>query len=125
MEKDENLKKLYMEERLILRVTNVISGLMEEQNIKKVDLAECVGCSKGYITQILDGTANLTLKTISNILFELGSTLAVKAEPIKEFTEGRSERLTFLITNYSTATWCGESNEHGSYTSLEKERIPA
>jgi transcriptional regulator with XRE-family HTH domain len=125
MEKDKDLKKLYLEERLILRVTNVISELMEEQNIKKVDLAERVGCSKGYITQILDGTANLTLKTISNVLFELGSTLAVKAEPIKEFTEGRSERFTFLITNYSTAPWRGESNEHSPYTSLEKERIPA
>lgn len=111
MEKDENLKKLYLEERLILRVTNVISGCMEEQKIKKVDLAKRVGRSKGYITQILDGTANLTLKTISNVLFELGSTLTVKAEPIKELVEGKRERLSFLRTGYSTTSWRGESND--------------
>ena len=110
MEKDKNLKKLYLEERLILRVTNVISGCMEEQNVKKVDLAERVGCSKGYITQILDGTANLTLKTISNVLFELGSTLTVKAVPIKELVEGKRVRLSFFRTGYSPTSWSGDSN---------------
>jgi len=110
MEKDKDLKKLYLEERLILRVTNVISGCMEEQKVKKVDLAERVGCSKGYITQILDGTANLTLKTISNVLFELGSTLTVKAESIKELVEGKRERLSFLRTGYSPTPWRGDPN---------------
>jgi len=122
MEKDKNLKKLYLEERLILRVTNVISGCMEEQNVKKVDLAERVGCSKGYITQILDGTANLTLRTISNVLFELGCTLVVKAEPIKELVERSRERFSF-ITDYSTTSWRGEFNECNPYISIQEESI--
>ena len=123
MEKDENLKKLYLEERLILRVTNVISGCMEEQKVKKVDLAKRVGCSKGYITQILDGTANLTLKTVSNVLFELGSTLAVKAESIKELVEGKREGFSFSTTASSTTSWRDESNDRNLYTSVGEERI--
>jgi len=116
MEKDEELKKLYLEEQLILRVTNVIFELMEEQEIKKVDLAKRINRSKGYVTQILDGTANLTLKTISNILFELDCTLAVKAGPIKEFAEERRKKITFLKTNYPVSWWRNEFDENeGNY----------
>lgn len=98
MKKDNNLKKLYLEEQLVLRITNIISELMQEQGVKKSELAQRVGCSKGYITQLLDGTKNMTLKTVSNVLFELGHTLAVKPEHIIEHLEGGIEarRVSFL-----------------------------
>ena len=87
MVRDKNLKKLYLEEKLILGVTNIISELMEAQGLRKTDLAERVNCNKGYITKLLDGTKNMTLKTVSNVFFELGYTLAVEAVLIEELIE--------------------------------------
>lgn len=126
MAEDRNLKKLYLEERLFLEVTNIISELMEEQGLRRTDLAERVDCTKGYITNLLDGTKNMTLKTISNVLFELGHVLSVKAVQVnensrKEVFEGTWEKpkIRFVMTNPPGFFWSHSGSNQGT------ERIPA
>ena len=74
--------KLYQQERLILEVTELICELMEGAGVKKSELAERLGRSKGYITQLLDGRANMTLRTISDVLWALDSSLHVSSGPL-------------------------------------------
>lgn len=69
--------KFYLQEKLILEVTNHIAELMQEKRIRKADLAKKLGRSKGYVTQLLNGNANMTLRTVSDIFWALGSALEV------------------------------------------------
>jgi len=75
---DSEEMKFYLEEKVILDITELIAELMEKRNIKKTTLAEKLQKSKGYITQLLDGRANMTLRTVANVLWALDSDLVVR-----------------------------------------------
>jgi len=72
--------RLFQQEKLILDCTELICELMAEQGISKAKLAEKLGRSKGYITQLLDGRANMTLRTVSDVMWALDS--AVHITPV-------------------------------------------
>ena len=74
--------RLYQQEWLILEVTELIASLMDEKGVKKTELAERLDRTKGYITQLLDGRANMTLKTISDVMLALDSSLEICSRPL-------------------------------------------
>ena len=76
----EKGKRLLHQERAILAVTELICAIMDENGVSKTELAARLGKSKGYISQILDGTANMTIRTIADVFTVLGKTLTVSAE---------------------------------------------
>lgn len=78
---DSEEMKFYLQERLILEITECIAEMMQKKNISKSDLAKKLGRTKGYITQLLNGNANMTLRTISDCFWALDSTLKVSAVP--------------------------------------------
>lgn len=59
------------QERSILETTELICQLMQEQGISRVELARRLNKSKGYISQLLDGTANMTIRTMSDMFVAL------------------------------------------------------
>ena len=61
-------------------VDDLICELMDEQGIKKAELASKLGTSRSHITQLLSGTRNMTLRTASDVLHALGRSLHVSAE---------------------------------------------
>ncbi len=73
--------RLLREERLILEVTETIACQMEAQGIRKVELAERLRRSKGYVSQLLGGGSNLTLRTIANVADALSCTVSLRFEP--------------------------------------------
>jgi transcriptional regulator with XRE-family HTH domain len=85
-------KRLYEQERAILEVTELISKLMERQNVSKSELARRLGKSKAYVTQLLGGRTNMTLRTISDVLFVLDSSLRVREESLARVASGRTTR---------------------------------
>lgn len=60
-------RRLLCEEGLILEVTEAISMVMQEEDITKAQLAIRMGRTKGFITQILSGSRNLTLRTLAAV----------------------------------------------------------
>jgi len=78
---DEGMK-LFQQESLILEITELVCKLMEAKEINKTELAAKLNRSKGYITQLLNGTANMTIRTISDVMWALDSSLHVKAGPL-------------------------------------------
>ncbi|WP_205955186.1 helix-turn-helix domain-containing protein [Pantoea stewartii] len=58
-------------ERLIFNTTEDILLAMQDAGMTQSDLAKKMGKSKSFISQILDGRRNLTLKTLSDIAFAL------------------------------------------------------
>lgn len=81
---DKEGQKIYQQEGLIVEFAEMIHGLMEQRGVKKKDIAKELGVSASQVTQWLDGTANLQLRTISDILFTLDSKLKIEAESLRE-----------------------------------------
>lgn len=67
--------RLYQQERAILDVTELICQLMDEEHVTRSVLAGRLGRSRGYVTQLLDGRANMTVRTISDVFVALGRAL--------------------------------------------------
>lgn len=63
--------KLIAQERLITEVTETIWRVMEEAGVSKTDLANRMGATKGYVSQVLSGSRNMTLRTLADICFAL------------------------------------------------------
>jgi transcriptional regulator with XRE-family HTH domain len=69
---DEQFKKLMAQEDLIMEVTEFLCYLMEREGVSRTELAERLGKSKGFVSQILNGGRNLTLRTLADIAEVLG-----------------------------------------------------
>ena len=82
LQKDPELQKFYYQEQLILEVAELIAKLMQKYKVSKSELAKRLGKGRSYVTQLLDGTSNMTLRTISDVFVVLDSMLVVKAGPL-------------------------------------------
>lgn len=71
----------YRLEEAILNFTEQICELMEKQKINRSELAERLGVSRAFITKLLNGNPNLTLKTMMNIATALKSDLNIQIQP--------------------------------------------
>jgi len=71
--------RLLEQESLILEATEVLSELMARENISKAEMARRLGRSKSYVTQVLDGSANLTLRTLADLGWALGYSFRLQA----------------------------------------------
>jgi len=67
---DENAR-LVAQEVLITQVTEAIWKAMEEAGVSKAELAQRLGTTRGFISQVLSGSRNMTLRTLSDICFAL------------------------------------------------------
>lgn len=65
-------RRLLREEELILDVTEALSEMLEEEGVTQAMLAQRLGKTKGFVSQILAGGRNLTLRTIADIADALG-----------------------------------------------------
>ncbi len=72
--------RLYQQERAILEATELICKIMDDAGVSRSQLAERLGKSKGYVTQLLDGHANMTIRTLSDVFTALSRTLHLSDE---------------------------------------------
>ena len=71
----------YWEEGAILDFTEALYAAMEEQGVTRAELARRLGTSQAYITRVLGGHANFTLKTMAKLALALGMQLEVGLVP--------------------------------------------
>lgn len=71
----------FKHEELVLDITEQICNAMEEQGIDRAELADKMGVSRAFISKLLNGTPNLTTKTLLKITLALGRELSVKLPP--------------------------------------------
>ena len=58
-------------EGVLIEVTERICGLMQQKRISRAELARRVGKSRAYITRLLNGPRNLTLRTVTQLAIAL------------------------------------------------------
>lgn len=72
--------RAYYQERLIGDVSEQVCTVLEQSLLTKKDLADALGSSKSNITQLLSGSRNMTLRTLSDIAHVLGMRVVIKLE---------------------------------------------
>ena len=63
----EAYERLLRQERLILEVTEALAGALEDSGVTRAELARRLERTPGFVTQVLGGGRNLTLRTIADI----------------------------------------------------------
>ena len=74
----------FVYERLLLDVNERIVSVMERAGVKKADLAERLGTSRAYVSRLLGGPENVTLRTLVRVAMALESRVEVNVRPAIE-----------------------------------------
>ena len=82
---DPEFRKLLAEEEIILEFTETICDLLEEEKVSRKELAERLGKTKGFVSQLLNGGRNLTLRTVADILHVLEYKVTLNPEKIVNY----------------------------------------
>ena len=82
---DPEFRKLLAEEELILEFTETICDLLEEENVSRKELAKRLGKTKGFVSQLLNGGRNLTLRTVADILHVLEYKVTLNPQKIVKY----------------------------------------
>ena len=69
---DAKRRRLYERESLAFEAAELISKLMEAQDVSKAELAKRIGASKSHVTQLLNGSRNMTMYTLADLAYALG-----------------------------------------------------
>lgn len=71
----------FIAEGIILEFTEKIVSIMQEKNINRAELAKRLGVSKAFVTKLLNGNPNLTIKSMVSIAKTLGCELNIDIFP--------------------------------------------
>ncbi|RJX29941.1 MAG: XRE family transcriptional regulator [Desulfarculus sp.] len=102
--KDQEYERLLAQEDFIMEVTERVCELMRSKNITRAELANRLGKSKGFVSQLLGGGRNLTLRTLADVLF------ALEAKPtlfLNEVIEEANDDNVLWRTDPNFWTSCG------------------
>jgi transcriptional regulator with XRE-family HTH domain len=73
-------RRLLNQEKLILEVTEALSEAIEERGLTRSEVAKRLGKTKGFVSQLLAGGRNLTLRTVADIADAIGISLKVAVQ---------------------------------------------
>jgi transcriptional regulator with XRE-family HTH domain len=105
--KDKEFRRFFAQEDLIMEFTETLCELLEKENISRKELAERLGKTKGFVSQLLNGGRNLTLRTLADILHVLGYRASLT--PFKEgkqIYEGNDNKRTTYTPPKSPVVTC-------------------
>lgn len=73
--KSKELKRHFAHDVAMLSVTAALISTMQAQRVTRTELADRIGKSKAFVSQVLSGSRNMTLRTIADIALALGKEL--------------------------------------------------
>src|SRR5258707_10401455 len=75
-------RRIFEQERLMVDATELLSIVMDMSGTRRGELAQRLGRSKAYVTQMLRGNQNLTLRTLADVFYALNCRLLMVAQPL-------------------------------------------
>jgi AraC-like DNA-binding protein len=80
--------RAWQQERVIFEITERVCELMEQQPaITRAELARRLGKSPAHVTQLLGGSANMTIRTVSDLFLALGRAVTISDIPVDKSLE--------------------------------------
>jgi transcriptional regulator with XRE-family HTH domain len=77
---DPEFRRLLATESLVTEASELISRLMAEQNVSKADLARRLNKSRAWITQLLSGKTNMTVRTLAEVVYTLDAEVKIHSQ---------------------------------------------
>lgn len=109
---DPQFRKELAIEGFVLEASEVIARAMKEKQVSRADLARRLGKSRAWITQVLSGRANLTLRTLAEIAWSLGVELR-----LQEAAPAAESRARSGASVWSYGAWdSANTNAFATYT---------
>lgn len=71
-------RRAYLQEGLILDVTEQVWAALEAKGVSRKELADALHTSRANISQLLSGSRNMTLRTLSDMADALGCSVSVR-----------------------------------------------
>ena len=102
---DPEFRKLLAQEELILEVTETICELLENEKVSRKELAERLGKSKGFVSQLLNGGRNLTLRTVADNFHVLGYKVTLTPQKLRQRSNVRELRTTCTLPKSPVVTF--------------------
>ena len=65
---------------LSLTPRSLIADLLERRKMKKADLARLLNKTPAFVSQLLNGKANMTVRTLAEVVYVLGGSVKMSAE---------------------------------------------
>lgn len=78
---DPEYRKLYAIEGLVTDAAELVARLMQEQGLNKAQLARRLGKSRAWVTHLLGGKANMTMRTFAEVIHLLGAQACLSTQP--------------------------------------------
>jgi DNA-binding phage protein len=78
---DPEYRRLFAIESLVTDAAELVAQLMQDQRVNKAELARRLGKSRAWVTQLLSGRANMTIRTFAEAVYALGSQVKLDAQP--------------------------------------------
>src|ERR1043166_4065927 len=67
----------YLTEKCVLQYTGEIDRLIESRQVTRAELGRRIGTSPAYVTKVLRGDTNLTVKTMVSLADALGAKVEI------------------------------------------------
>lgn len=92
-------RRLLREEALIQDAAEAVSVVMQEEGVTKAQLARRMGRTKGFITQLLSGGRNLTLRTLAGVADALEARVTITVSKNRDSRSVSSESPDLRVVN--------------------------
>jgi transcriptional regulator with XRE-family HTH domain len=76
-------RRLYRQEKLLVDVTELLASVMQTKGMSRAELARAIGKSKAFVTQVLRGNQNMTLRTVADLFGAMRHEVVVQAQPVR------------------------------------------
>lgn len=77
--KDPEFQKTYTVEGLLADAAELIWQLLVQRKMKQTDLARLLNKTPAFVSQLLNGKANMTVRTLAEVANALGATIKIEA----------------------------------------------
>jgi len=98
-------RRRFAQARAIVKVTDQLEQAMEQREITRAQLAGILGKTKGWVTQLLDGEQNKTIRTVADTFAALGMEFVTGYRPFKEEPLPISGDLLRFMVNMPKGIW--------------------
>ena len=81
---DPIYRKLVEQETLIADAQELVCEVLERAKMSRQQLATALGKSKGFVSQLLSGERNMTLRTLADLAYATGHRVELRAVPLEK-----------------------------------------
>lgn len=94
-----------------------ILTIMNEKNIKKVDLAKKMGKSKSAISKMLNGTPNISIKKMAELADAVGAEISISVKPV--MPDDNIEQQEIITTQVKEKSVSKKNKKHEKKVKVE------